>query len=205
MSTTSIVLVGGKSVRLGRNKVTELIGNESLVQRVLSRLAILSTEIILVTAQGQEEIPDFFQSGTKVIEDIFPEGGSLGGIYTGLTVSSSSHSILVACDMPFLNVPLLGYLLEVSPLFDAVIPRVGGFLEPLHAVYSRNCITPIRHLLEQGNQRVSDFFPQIKIRYVEEEEVNRFDPEHLSFFNVNTQENLDQARRLVNSSTPQLS
>ena len=205
MSTTSIVLVGGKSVRLGRNKVTELIGNESLVQRVLSRLAILSTEIILVTAQGQEEIPDFFQPGTKVIEDIFPEGGSLGGIYTGLTASSSSHSILVACDMPFLNVPLLGYMLEVSSLFDAAIPRVGGFLEPLHAVYSRNCITPIRHLLEQGNQRVSGFFSQIKIRYVEEEEVNRFDPEHLSFFNVNTQENLDQARRLVNSGTPQLS
>ncbi len=202
MATTSIVLAGGKSARLGKDKTVELIGGASLLQRVLSRLATFSTEIILVMAQGQAKPPHALPPETRVIEDVFPGAGSLGGIYAGLTASSSFYNLLVACDMPFLNVSLLQYLLELSPSGDAVIPRVGGYLEPLHAVYSKNCLTPIRHLLEQGNHKIINFFPQLKVRYVEEEEVNRFDPEHLSFLNINTQQDLDKARRLVLSGTP---
>jgi len=160
LATTSIVLAGGKSTRLGKDKTVELIGGTSLLQRVLSRLATFSTEIILVTAKGQAKPQHFLPPETKVIEDVFPDAGSLGGIYSGLTASSSSHNLIVACDMPFLDVPLLQYLLALSPSFDAVIPRVGGYLEPLHAVYSKNCLTPIRHLLEQGNHKIIDFFTQ---------------------------------------------
>lgn len=204
MATTSIVLAGGKSTRLGKDKAMELIGGESLLQRVLIRLATFSTDIILVVAPGQEKLPDSFPPGTRIIHDIFPDEGSLGGIYSGLTVSPSFHSLLVACDMPFLNVPLLQYLLEVSPSYDVVVPKVGDYLEPLHAVYSKNCIAPIRRLLEQGNHRILDFFPQVKVKYVTEEELNRFDPEHLSIFNINTQEELDRARQLALSRAPLL-
>ena len=77
-----------------------------------------------------------------------------------------------------------------------LIPKVGDSLEPLHAVYSKNCIAPIQKLLERGNHRIIDFFPQVKVKYVEEE-LNRFDPEHLSFFNINTQNDLDKAQHLV--------
>jgi molybdopterin-guanine dinucleotide biosynthesis protein A len=196
LARTSIVLVGGKSARLGRDKVTELIGGKSLLQRVLSRLATFSTDIILVMAQGQEKLLDYFPPKTRIIQDLFPDGGSLGGIYSGLTVSPSFHNLLLACDMPFLNGSLLKYLLEVSPLFDVVVPKVGDSLEPLHAVYSKNCIAPIQKLLEQGNHRIIDFFPQVKVKYVEEE-LNRFDPEHLSFFNINTQNDLDKAQHLI--------
>lgn len=200
--TTAIVLAGGKSTRLGKDKTLELIGGASLLQRVLSRLATFSTEIILVIAQGQAKPPHALPPETRVIEDVFPDAGSLGGIYSGLTASSSSYNLLVACDMPFLNVSLLQHLLALSPNYEAVIPRVGGYLEPLHAVYSKSCLTPVRHLLEQGNHKIIDFLPQMHVRYVEEEAVNRFDPEHLSFLNINTQENLDRARRLVLSGTP---
>ncbi|MBI4180459.1 MAG: molybdenum cofactor guanylyltransferase [Chloroflexi bacterium] len=204
MAITSIVLAGGKSTRLGKDKAAELIGGESLLQRVLSRLATFSTDIILVTAAGQAKLPDScsLPSGTRIIDDIFPGGGSLGGIYAGLSVSSSLHNLVVACDMPFLNVSLLQYLLEVSPPFDAVVPRVRDGFEPLHAVYSKSCIAPIQSLLEQGNHRIIDFFPQVKVRCVVEEEVNRFDPEHLSVFNINTQDDLNRARRLALSDTP---
>ncbi len=182
----------------------ELIGGASLLQRVLSRLATVSTEIILVVAQGQAKPLHALPPETRVIEDIFPDAGSLGGIYSGLMASSSCNNLIVACDMPFLNVSLLRYLLELPPSYDAVIPRVGGYLEPLHAVYSKDCLPSIRQLLKQDNHKIIDFLPQIKVRYVEEEEVNRFDPEHLSFLNINTQENLDRARRLVLSGTPLL-
>lgn len=202
MTTTSIVLAGGKSTRLGKDKIVELIGGVSLLQRVLSRLATFSTEIILVIAQGQSKPPHTLPLETRVIEDVLPDAGSLGGIYSGLMASSSVHNIIVACDMPFLDVSLLQYLLALSPSYDVVVPRVGGYLEPLHSVYSRDCLTPIRHLIERGNHKIIDFLPQMNVRYVEEEEVNRFDPEHLSFLNINTQENLDRARRLVLSGTP---
>lgn len=204
MATTSIVLAGGKSTRLGKDKATELIGGESLLQRVLSRLATFSTDIILVVTKGQAKLPDYLPPGTRIIQDIFPDGGALGGIYSGLTVSPSFHNLLVACDMPFLSVPLLQYLLEVSPSYDVVVPRVGDWLEPLHAVYSKNCIAPIRRLLEEGNHRIFDFFPQVKVKYVTEEELNRFDPEHLSIFNINTQQELDRARQLALSRAPLL-
>ncbi len=187
---------------MGKDKAAELIAGESLLQRVLSHLATFSSEIILVTAQSQEKVPESFYQGVRIIYDLFPDGGSLGGIYSGLTVSPSFHNLVVACDMPFLNVPLLRYLLEVSPLFDVVIPKVGDNLEPLHAVYSKNCIAPIRHLLERGNHKISALFPQVKVRYVEEEELNCFDPEHMSFFNVNTQEDLDRAQQLVLNGKP---
>ncbi|MFC2072144.1 molybdenum cofactor guanylyltransferase [Chloroflexota bacterium] len=197
LATTSIVLVGGRSARLGRDKAMELVGGESLLQRILSRLATFSNEVILVMAQDQEEVMTSFYPQLKKIRDLLPGGGSLGGVYSGLTVSSSFHNLLVACDMPFLNIPLLRYLLEVSPPFDVVIPKLGDNLEPLHAIYSKNCIPPIRHLLEHGHHKIIDFFPQMKVKYVEEEELNRFDPEHVSFFNINTQEDLNRAQQLA--------
>lgn len=197
LAATSIVLAGGRSVRLGRDKAMELVGGESLLQRVLSRLATFSDEVILVMAQDQEEVTDSSYPQLRKIHDLLPGGGSLGGIYSGLTMSPSFHNLLVACDMPFLNVPLLRHLLEVSPPFDVVIPKLGDNLEPLHAIYSKNCIAPIRHLLERGERKITNFLPQVKVRYVEEAELNRFDPEHVSFFNINTQEDMNRARQLA--------
>ena len=197
LTTTSIILAGGRSARLGKAKAMELVGGETLLQRVLSRLATFSNDIILVTAQDQDEVMDYSYPQLKKIHDLLPDGGSLGGIYSGLTVSPSFHNLLVGCDMPFLNVPLLRYLLKVSPAFDAVVPKVGDNLEPLHAIYSKDCIDPIRRLLERSEHKVTDIFHHVKTRYVEEEELNRFDPQHMSFFNVNTQEDLNRARQLA--------
>jgi molybdopterin-guanine dinucleotide biosynthesis protein A len=88
-------------------------------------------------------------------------------------------------------------MIQVSADFDLVVPRVGNKVEPLHAVYSRGCLAPIGCLLEQGNLRVSQLFPRVRVRYVETEEINRFDPRHLSFFNINTEADLETARELV--------
>ena len=197
LAATTIVLAGGRSTRLGRDKAMELVGGESLLQRVLSRLATFSNEIILVMAPGQNEVVAPAYPQLKKVHDLLPGGGSLGGIYTGLTLSSSFHNLLVACDMPFLNVSLLGYLLEVCPPFDAVVPKLGDYLEPLHAVYSKNCIAPIRNFLERGHHKITDLLLQLRVRYVEEAELNRFDPEHISFFNINTEEDLNRAQQLA--------
>lgn len=193
---TSIVLAGGRGGRLGRDKLSERVGGHTMLQRVMDCLTLLSNEILVVIAQGQAK--PALPTEAKVVVDLYPGKGVLGGIYTGLVASSSLHNLVVACDMPFLNPSLLRYLMQVSPGFDAVIPRVGGIrLEPLHALYSKNCLAPIHQQLQQGNLRIASFLDQVRVRYVEEAEIDRFDPQHLSFFNINTPADLERARAML--------
>jgi len=194
---TSIVLVGGKGLRLGRDKLSEMIGGRTLLERVIDCLSLVGDEILVVIAQGQ---PKPALPSTKVVVDLYPGKGALGGIYTGLVAAQSFHSLVVAADMPFLNPSLLRYLIQVSPTFDAVIPMIKGELEPLHAIYSKNCLAPIQQQIEQGKLKVRDFLDQVRVRYVEEAEINRFDPKKLSFFNINTSADLGRARALLKES-----
>jgi molybdopterin-guanine dinucleotide biosynthesis protein A len=171
------------------------IAGESLSQHVIARLAPLSSEIIVVLSQGQGNPSLSFE--VKVVFDIYPMGKALGGIYSGLMASGDFHNLVVACDMPFLNADLLRYIIGLAPGFDVVIPRIGEVLEPLHAIYSKGCLEPIAELLKKGNLRITDLFPAVKVRYVEEAEVDRFDPQHLSFFNINTKAELREAKELL--------
>ena len=128
----TIVLAGGKGLRLGQDKSLEKIGDRTLLERVVDSLAALGGEIIVVIAQGQSPPPTPTMA-TKVVVDIYHNKSALGGIYTGLLASSSFHSLVVACDMPLLNLALLRYMVELAPDYDAVIPRIGSYLEALHA------------------------------------------------------------------------
>ncbi len=193
---TSIILAGGKSLRLGRSKLLETIGGKSLIQWVVDRLATLSTEIIIATARG-EAIPCSSAVRIKTVADIYPGKGPLGGIHSGLIASSSSRAIVVGCDTPFLSVGLLEYMTQLCSTFDVVVPRIKDKLEPLCAVYSKNCLAPTQELLEQDERQVRKLFDMVKVKYVEEDKINSFDPEHLSFFNINSQDDLDRARKLA--------
>jgi molybdopterin-guanine dinucleotide biosynthesis protein A len=193
---TSIILAGGKSLRLGRSKFLQAIEGKSLIQWVVDRLATISTEIIIATAHG-EAIPCSSAVRIKTTADIYPEKGPLGGIYSGLIASSSSQAIVVGCDTPFLSVSLLEYMTQTLGDSDVALPRIGKMVEPLCAVYSKNCVAPIQELLEQDERQIRRLFSMVKVRYVEEDEINRFDPEHLSFFNINSQDDLERARKLA--------
>jgi molybdopterin-guanine dinucleotide biosynthesis protein A len=193
---TSIILAGGKSSRLGRSKALQVIGGKSLIQWVVDRLAILSTEIIIATAHG-EAIPCSSAVRIKTVADIYPGKGPLAGIHSGLTASSSSQAIVVSCDTPFLSVSLLKYMTQTLADSDIALPRIGEMVEPLCAVYSKNCLAPIQKLLEQDERQIRKLFSMVKVRYVEEDEINSFDPEHLSFFNINSQDDLERARKLA--------
>jgi len=193
---TSIILAGGKSLRLGRSKFLETIGGKSLVQWVIDRLAIFSTEIIIATARG-EAIPCSSVVRIKTVADTYHGKGPLAGIHSGLVASSSSRGIVVGCDTPFLSPGLLQYMTQTSPTFDVVVPRIKDKVEPLCAVYSKNCVAHIQELLKQNELRIIELFRMVRVRYVEEDEINRFDPEHTSFFNINSQADLDRATRLA--------
>lgn len=207
---SAMVLAGGDSRRMGFDKAfLKMPDGRTLIEVTLAKLASLAEEIMLVTNQP----PKYEPLGAKVVADIYPGKGSLGGIYTGLREASHFHSLVVACDMPFLNPHLLRYLLSLAPGYDVVVPRAvpwgdgvarkgrdtakGRSLHPLHAVYSKGCLAPMERLLEKGDLRIISFYPQVRVRYVEEKEIRAFDPERLSFFNINTPRDLEMAQRKV--------
>ncbi|MBI2851119.1 MAG: molybdenum cofactor guanylyltransferase [Chloroflexi bacterium] len=200
MQITGIVLAGGKSRRLGKDKATLVINGKSLIKRVVESLKSHTNEILIVTAQDQINLPGHMDA--EIVSDIYPEKGPLGGICTGLMRSRSSHNLVVACDMPSLNTGLLDYMVRLSSDFDAIVPRIGQErLEPLHAVYSRRCLSSIRQQLEAGNLEAYSFLTMVRVRYVETAECQMFDPHLLSFFNINRQSDLDRASMLVAESS----
>jgi len=107
----------------------------------------------------------------------------------------------VAADMPFLNRSLLRYMIRLAADFDLVAPKIGDLVEPLHSVYTRDCLGPIGRMLDEGELSVYKLFPLVNVRYVEPDEIERFDPRRLSFFNVNTKSDLRMARGLSGGDT----
>lgn len=192
-----IVLAGGRGSRLARDKFLKTVGNKTLLQRVISVISSFNSDIIIVTAEGKTFRHLTDRPGLRIVTDIYPDKGVLGGLYTGLVASKSFYNLVVASDMPFLNQALLSYIIQHAPGFDAVVTRLGNMVEPLHAVYSNSCVAPIEWLLKQGNLKISEVLPFIMVRYVEAQEIVRFDPRRLSFFNINTGSDLVKARELA--------
>lgn len=174
-----------------------MIAGKTLIERIIDHLRLLSPNILIVISQRQSESSFSAYTEAKTVVDLYPSKSSLVGIYTGMKHSTTFHNLVVACDMPFLNIDLLHYMVDLSSNFDVVIPRVNNYTEPLHAIYSKNCLLPIETLLEENNVKVTGFFDSVRVRYVEKEELDRFDPAHLSFFNINTQSDLEKAETLA--------
>jgi molybdopterin-guanine dinucleotide biosynthesis protein A len=197
LETSCIVLAGGKSLRLGYDKVLETIGNTSLLERAISRVSLLSSEVIIVTANEPTNLELVDYPKLRILCDTYPGKGPIGGIYTGLATSTSFYNLVVASDMPFLNQNLLHYMIQLSANFDLVVPRVCNLVEPLHAVYTKKCLATMEQMIKQDKLSVNQLFHLVKTRYVEAEEIERFDPKHLSFFNINTKADLKRARELA--------
>ena len=197
MEISGIVLAGGMSRRLGRNKAIEPIAGEPLISRVIERLSQVADQTVVVVNEHRRgaELP--LPRQAKVVVDLYPGKGSLGGIFTGLSNADGEWGIVVACDMPFLNVKVFRHMLALRCGFDAVVPWLEGRPEPTHAVYSKVCLPHIQHRLETDDLKIARFFEQVRVKFVPEEEIERLDPGRLSFFNVNTQEDLDRALGLV--------
>ena len=197
MTVTGIVLAGGLSRRLGRDKAVELIDGEPLISRVVRRLEDLTDEIVVVVNNEARAAQLPLPNTASVAVDIYPDSGSLGGIFSGLSAARNDWGFVVACDMPFLNSDLIAHILTLRQNYDAVVPMLGGYPEPTHAAYSKACLPHIERRLKANQLRIAAFFERVSVRSLTEDEVDQFDPEHLSFFNVNTPDDLARAIALV--------
>ncbi|MEK7850719.1 MAG: molybdenum cofactor guanylyltransferase [Deltaproteobacteria bacterium] len=181
---TGVILAGGKSSRMGKNKALLEIGGERIIDKTVSLFKSLFKEVILVTNTPEE----YAGLDVKVVTDIFPGKGSLGGIYTGLTYASCDYSFIVSCDMPFLKRELIEYLINIKDGFDVVVPKLRSGYEPLHAVYSRECLKPIEALIKRDDLRIIGFYPKVRVKEVSEDELAPFISEPFPFININTPE-----------------
>ncbi len=202
------------SRRMGRDKAWVEVGGRPLIRRVIDQLETVCDEIVVVV----NDPAGYSTLGARLTGDIFPDKGSLGGIYSGLVAARFDRAVVVACDMPFLNPRLLAYMLDLAYDHDVVIPSApdeskparlktdrptakDSNLHPLHAVYSKNCIGPIQARLAAGDLRVISFYPDVSVRVVTTDELDRLDPERLSLFNANTPEQVTLAEKRVPSTS----
>lgn len=194
---TAVILAGGMSRRLGRNKALEPFQGEPLIRRVIQRIGQVASNIIIV-ANDDERVAELDLPGhiTPVIDE-YPGKGSLGGIYTGLKAAPTEWAVFCACDMPFPSPRLYRALLSNREANDAVVPVVDGRPEPIHAAYSRACLGPIREKLTADRLKISGFFDDVRVRYFTEDRVREIDPDLLSFFNINTQQDLEKANQIA--------
>lgn len=185
---------------MGANKAFLDLGGKKIIQRIMDVFFSLFNEIIIVSNE-----PEIYKPwGFKVIPDVIPGKGSLGGIYTGIVTASQQQVFFSACDMPFLNRALIQHMIDQAPGFDVVIPHApteenqsSDGLHPLHAIYSKNCIKPIEQLLEQNMLKIIRFFSKVRVKIIPLKEIQRFDPQLLSFFNANTPQDLEIAKSLI--------
>jgi len=192
---SAIILAGGKGTRLKRDKTTLLINGKPILNLIVSELSRLEFEEIILVYGTESRL---FTLPVRKVGDLIPGSGVLGGIFTGLTCSGTDLNFFIACDMPFPQVNLMKYILQLagSKNYDCVVPSDRGYQEPLFAVYRQTCLPVIQNQLEQKNFRIAHIFPRLKIRTISETELDRFDPRRLSFFNINTPDDLQKAEEI---------
>ncbi len=186
---TVAIMAGGQSSRMGQDKSFVPFEGRPLIEVVAERVVGLGAELILITNKPA----DYAYLGLPMYSDIYPNMGPLGGIYTAVTHASHPHTLVVACDMPWLNRDLLGYMIGLRHQADIIVPRWDKFPEPLHAIYGKACLPPIHDQLQTGWLKVVGFYGQVQVQFVDRSEIERFDANGRSFANLNTPEELAKA------------
>ena len=171
---------------MGENKAFIQIDGIPIIQRIYHLFNTLFTEVMIVT--NEMELFKNFQA--TIHSDLIPDRGALGGLYSGIFYSSSSHAFCVGCDMPFLKAPIIRYLIDRIEDNDVIVPKTKDGLHPLHAIYSKDCLIPIRAMMNQGKYKIIDFYARVKVKTIDEDEFRPLDPTLESFINVNTPEEL---------------
>lgn len=194
MKASAAILAGGKSSRMGINKAFVQVRSCRIIDHAIEELIKVSNDILIVT----NSVEDYVHLDIRVVTDIFPGYGPLSGIHAALANAMEDRVLVVACDMPFIESSLANYLINLAENYDAVVPTVEGYYEPLFAVYTKACLPHIEQCIKQGDKRrVIDFFSTIKVKYVNEEEISLVADLERVFYNVNTPKELAAARQLM--------
>jgi len=199
---TVVIQAGGQSSRMGEDKALKPFLGRPLIQHVIERLASIADEMIVTTNRPAEY--GFLNTLTgsvhrlRLVSDLKPGRGALGGLYTAISSATSPFVAVVACDMPFASKNFFesSHRLMVKDEADVVIAKTDAGYEPLHALYRREtCLPAIEAAMDTDQWKVIAWFPQVKVRTLLPNEFKAFDPAGLCFLNLNTPEDFLAAER----------
>lgn len=185
---------GGKSTRMGSDKGLVPFMGRPMLGYILDQTAGMSTDVLVISNAPE----GFEQFGLPVYRDLIPDWGALGGLYTAIHYAKLDWCLVLACDMPFIDRGLLEHLASLATGFDAVVPVLAeDHIEPFRAFYRKTCLQPITEAIQAGKRRANSFHDRIRVRYVDQTELEQFDPRLETFFNVNTPEDLRAAEEMA--------
>lgn len=190
LDATAIILAGGQSRRMGRDKAALPWDGSTILNHMAALLQTVCREVIVVS-----NIPREIDQSIKVVADVIPNCGPLSGIHAGLYHASFSYSFVIGCDMPFLTTDAVKVMLDKAEGYDAVIPIYRDKVEPLFAVYGKSCMSAAEHLLNTGVYRIVSLYPMIKCCYIDETQLAPPDVLQKMFKNLNTVEDYQQVIR----------
>jgi len=187
MKVTGVIQAGGRSERMGgRPKALIELGGRPIIERVLAALAPTFDDVLVVT-----NTPELYAYlGLPMVGDVYPDHGSLGGIYSGLKAAAGQAAFTVACDMPFLHPDVVKLVASRAGEGDVVIPRVG-------VQFETTCLPHIAERLAAGRLKIVDFFARVRVVEIAEADVARYRDPRVVFMNVNTPDELERARALA--------
>jgi molybdopterin-guanine dinucleotide biosynthesis protein A len=191
---TGVILAGGKNKRFsGINKAFVRVGGKRIIDRIFSVCETLFDEIILVTNDPLE----YLEWEMTVVTDLFQIRSSLTGIHAGLFYMTTPYAFFLACDIPFVKKELLEVILGgIEPKIDIVIPETAKGFEPLCSIYSKQCLRPIEQHLMGGKFKIQEFFRKVRVKKIQEKYLRQKDPDLVSFFNINSPDDLIQAEHI---------
>ena len=179
-----IVLAGGASRRMGRDKAFLELAGRPLIAHVIERMRAVCAQVLVVAG----DVRPYAGLGVQLVEDRFRGVGVLGGLHAGLEAATHELALAVGCDMPFLKPELLRAFAGWADGVDVAVLRQREMVEPLHGAYRRTCLPAIEAAIRANRRRIISFFPHVRVRYVTVEDVIPFDPGLRSLRNVNTPE-----------------
>ena len=192
---TGVLLAGGKSRRMGEDKRYLVVGEETLLERGLGVLRSVFQEVLVVIAQDNPPVG----VDARVVRDLVPECGSLGGLYTGLMRATTSSIFVVACDMPFLDRTVIAQFTSRRATADIVMAKLAAQLHPMHALYGKRCLPVLEQMIQARQLKIQELVSHasLRVQYVTEADLLAIDPSGRSFQNVNTPADLEAARSLL--------
>lgn len=199
LNITPVILAGGANSRMGENKALLEMDDQKIIEIMVQKLEkIFEKSTYIVT--NQRETYDFLENVCFVPDLVNTvKKNSLVGLYSGLAQIPTERGFFLPCDMPFINEDLVKYLINHSKGYDVVVPKIDQYYQPLHGIYHKNCLKPMKKMIDQKHYKIIDFFPEIKLHTIGKEIIHKFDPEELSFYNINKKEDYEQAKAINNN------
>ncbi len=196
---TPVILAGGANQRMGENKALLEINDLKIIEIMVQKLQLIFEGTIYIVTNYPESYS--FLENICFVQDLVKttSKNSLVGLYSGLSQIPTDYGFFLPCDMPFINKGLIKYFIAMSKEYDVVVPKIGDYYQPLHGIYHKNCLVPMKKMINRQQYKIISLYPDVRLLTVGEEVIHRFDPKEISFYNINNREDYERAK-MINES-----